>query len=125
MSHMEDQNLTDLRRMIYDMLSDLEEIFTRPDEKGDIGKILFFYKRLHPDRVKLYAQEKLLPHKQKIKEKDIKFFDNNQYIFAGLPEDRIEYYRKEIVVKKRLSEEDMKIMWDYLDSMIALVENIA
>jgi hypothetical protein len=124
MAHTEDQNLADLRRMIYDMISDYETIFTNPNEKGDIGSILFFYKRLHPERVKTYAIDKLLPHKQKIAEKDLKFFDNNQYIFAGLPEDRIKYYRDEIVIRKRLSDEDMKITWEYLNSMIALIEII-
>lgn len=124
MSYGEDQNLTDLRQMIYDLISDLEDIFTKPEEKGDIGKILFFYKRLHPERVKVYANEKLLPHKEKIKERDLKFFEDNQYIFADLPEDRTKYYRDEIVVRKRLSDSDMEMMWKYLDSMIALTENI-
>lgn len=124
MAYTEDPNLTDLRKMIYDMISDLEGIFTRPDEKGDIASILFFYQRLHSEMVAKHSKEKLLPHKQKIKEKDIKFFDDNQYIFAGLPEDRIEYYRNEVVVKKRLDPEDMKVMWDYLDAMVALTEII-
>jgi len=121
---MEDQNLVDLRKMIYDMLDDYSNIFTNPDERGDIGSILFFYKRLHPERIKIYAVEKLLPHKQKINEKDLKFFDNNQYIFAGLPDDRVKYYRNQIVDAKRLSEEDMKVTWDYLNAMIALIENM-
>ena len=119
-----EQNLTDLRQMIYDLITDLGSIFTRADERGDLGSITFFYKRLHPERVRLYAIEKLLPHKEQISKRDLRYFDNNQYIFAGLPPERVNYYREEIVTKNRLSPDDMSTMWSYLDSMIALTENI-
>lgn len=118
------QNLIDLRQTIYDLLNDLGTIFTLPHEKGDLGSISFFYNRLHPETIRLHSIEKLLPYKNKIMTRDISYFDDNQYIFAGLPEKKIEYYRNEIIVNNRLSNEDMDIMWQYLDTILALTETL-
>lgn len=119
---MENDHLHTLRQLIYDMLNDLEVVFNRPHEKGDLCQILFFYKRQHPEKIKMYAKEKLLPHKQRIEKRDISFFDNNRYIFAELGDDKVNYYRDEIVTRNRIGKEDMEAMWKYLDAMIAAVE---
>lgn len=119
----EQQLIDDLYQTTSEFISDLASIFTYETEKGDMSVIEFFYKRLHKDRVMSHTRDKLLPWKSYIDARDIEFFNENRYIFGGLPEDRISYYTDLIVSKKRLSDEDLDACWAYLDTMIACAES--
>lgn len=123
MQRAQQQDVDDLRQTVFEFLTDLNNIFTSPTEKGDLALVEFFYKRLHPEMIMQHADTKLLPYKKRIEERNILFFDENRYIFAGLPEDRVAYYSDQIVNKGRLGKEDLEMIWAYLDTMIALAES--
>src|SRR5690349_9329896 len=112
----------DLQQTVLDLLQDLNQIFTESEEESDILVVTFFFKRAHPEFVMKHAAKKLYPHKTQIENKNIKFFDDNQYIFGSLPKDRVDYYRDVIVNTKRISKSNMACIWEYLEAMIALVE---
>jgi len=65
----------------------------------------------------------LMPYKEHIEKRSIDFFDKNRFMFSGLPDDRIAYYRNEIIDKNRLTQSDKDMIWNYLDSIVALVES--
>jgi hypothetical protein len=117
------KDLEDLKMMTFDLISDLELIFTEPAEISDLSTITFFYKRLHAERIMNYTIKKLLPHKQEIETKNIKFFETNSSIFSELPEDRFGHYKNIFLNTKRLSKDDMDTIWEYLRSMSALAES--
>lgn len=117
------RDLDDLRQMTFDLLTDLEVIFTLPEERADLSTIIFFYKRLHPERIMNYTIQKMLPHKEEIEAKNIKYFERKTSIFSELPEDRVTHYSKVIKEGKRVSKEDMDLVWEYLKSMVALAES--
>jgi len=119
---MSEEQLFELHQMIFDMMTDLENVFSRPEEKGDLGVVLFYIKKQHPKTILKFAKNKLLPHKEHIENRSLDFFIDNTHIFMGLPDEKVEYYTNEIVENDRLSKEDMHILWEYLNSIIALVE---
>ena len=104
------------------MLTDLADIFKSKVERGDLSLVEFFYKRLHKETIMQHAIKKLLPFKNKVDERNINFFDENRYIFAGLPDDRVAYYSDLIVNGSRLDQDDFDMIWAYLDTMIACAE---
>lgn len=116
------QNSFELHQMMFDMVTDLENVFSRPEEKGDLGIILFYIKKQHPESVMKFTIEKLLPYKDYIENRNLNFFADNTCIFTGLPDEKVEYYTTEITRNKRLSDEDMNTLWEYLSAMIALAE---
>jgi len=117
------QDLDDLHQTVFEFLTDLADVFNNKTEKGDLALIEFFWKRLHKEMIMQHTISKLLPFKQYIEERNINFFDENKYIFAGLPDDRVLYYSDQIVNKNRLSKEDLEMIWEYLDTMIACAES--
>ena len=123
MQNVRQQDLDDLRQTVCEFLTDMGGIFTSPVERGDMALVEFFYKRLHKETLMQHTIEKLLSFKRQIEERNIQFFDENRYIFAGLPGDRVAYYSDIILVQKRLSSDDLNMMWDYLDTMLALAES--
>lgn len=114
--------LKDLRQTVYDLLTDLSYVFTLSDEKDDLAIIGIFYKKLDSKRIMSHTIKKLLPHKTQIEQRDIHFFDENRYIFAGLPDHRVSHYRDAIFVHRRISEDNMDVIWEYLDAIIVFAE---
>lgn len=119
---MSEDHLQTLHQTIFDMMTDLENVFSRQEEKGDLGVVLFYIKKQHPKSILKFAKNNVLPHKEYIENRNLDFFIDNTHIFMGLPDERVEYYTKEIVENKRLSEADMDMLWEYLNTIIALVE---
>ena len=114
----------DARNTILELIGDLKDnIFDREDEKGDLMLVEFYFKRMHPERVIDYITSLALPHKSKIKARDVNFFLENKSIFAGLPEDRIEHYSNIIATGDRLGDDDRQIIWCYFDLFIRLAES--
>ena len=87
----------DLHSMILDFVEDLRDnVFTTPDEQGDMMLIEFFFKRLHPASAMKHVIDNLLPHKKKVAMRDETFFLQNKIIFSGIPDDRIDHYAQYI-----------------------------
>ena len=113
----------DAKSTILDFIGDLKDnIFDSEEEQGDLMLAEFFFKRMHPERVIDHIVRHILPYKAKIKKRDVNFFLENRKIFAGLPEDRIDYYSEIIATGDRLSDEDRKAIWDYFDAFVSLAE---
>ena len=114
--------IKDLHQTIKDLIVDLGDVFTETTEQGDMALIDFFYNQISEDKIMRHTIEKLVPWKTHIKSRNLVFFDQNRYLFDGLPADRVVYYTDLIMSKKRLSNEDMEMLWQYLDAMIAYAE---
>jgi len=113
---------TDLKNTIVDLVSDLKEnVFTNTDEQGDMMLIEFVFGQMSPDAIMQYGVKHILPHSKQIKDRNIDFFLNNEGIFTGLPVDRINHYRGIITERKRFDEDDEKVVWEYLDTIIGLL----
>lgn len=111
--------LDDLFQTLTEFITDLGSIFQSSDEKSELTVIEFFYKRMHKETIMQHAINMLLPFKDKVDKRNLKFFEQNKYIFAGLPDDRVAHYNNLIV---NLPNDDVGMIWDYLDVMIACAE---
>lgn len=115
------RDLDDLSQTIFDLLTDLGSIFTTASEKADLTFIEFFYKRIDKESIMQHVIAKILPFKQQIDNRNLFFFKENRYVFfSGLPEDRVSYYIDQILL---LGSSDLQMIWEYLDTMIALAES--
>lgn len=112
----------DLKKISLDLITDLSTILDKNDEADDLSKIELYYNMTHEDVIMNDAVKHLLPHKINIKKRNIKFFENNKYLFGDLPEDKVEYYGNIIKSKKRVSADDLTMIWDYIDVMIEYAE---
>ncbi len=113
-----------MKSTLLELVRDLKEnIFKNNDEQGDLMMVEFFFKRMHEEMVMQHIIKQVVPYKIKIKDRDINFFIENRCLFAGLPEDRIDYYRNIIVSNERLNDEDRQIIWEYFDTIMALAES--
>jgi len=99
-----------------------DDIFTSHEEKNDLIAVEFYFKNFHHDTIMNHFINKVLPYKKQIINRDVQFFLKNDSIFAGLPEDRINYYSKIVASGKRISEDYRITIWEYFDSLIALAE---
>ena len=118
---MDNKVLWDLKEVVSDLVSDLKLLFDRKDERGDLITIEFFYKRLHPQQVMNNVIEKMLPLSQQIQERDLNFFKENTSIFSALSENRVQYYKNQIL-GDRFDKENIDMLWEYLDAMVAYGE---
>lgn len=111
-----------LKDTILDFIKDVKDnVLTQKDEQADMMLVDFFFSRLHPEMVQQHVVKALLPHKDKVKNRDEKFFLQNKFLFSGLPQDRLNYYMTKIR-GDFLSKEDRDTIYEYLDLIIALAE---
>jgi hypothetical protein len=121
---MDKNNLPDaLKRTIIEFLNDISENILRDSsEREDMVLVMFFFERLNPLDAINYVSEKLIPHKTNIKKREKTFFiKHRQDIFAGLPIDKVDHFA-DLIVCGSLGDEDIRPLWEYLDTMIALAE---
>ncbi len=112
-----------MKSTLLELVKDLKEnIFKNNDEQGDLMLVEFFFKRMPEEMVMQHIIKQVIPHKIKIKNRNINFFLENKCLFTGLPDDRVDHYRNIIVYSGRLNNEDLKIIWEYFDTIIALAE---
>lgn len=115
----------DAKQTVLDLISDLRDnvrIFGGDEERGDLSVVEFFFQRLHPERVMQHLVEKLLPHKRQIEKRDQSFFLKNRVLFAGLPDNRIDYYSSVISSGNKISVDERNTIWEYFDAILALTE---
>ncbi len=118
------QELEDLNEMTNDLITDLSHIFSHPDERGDLLAAEVWHKLLHREVIMDRTIKFLLPYKEQIETRNFDYFVNNcDYIFGGLPNDRVNYYQKVIIEQQRLTNSHMNTIWEYLDAMTALAES--
>jgi len=117
-------SLTDMRTTLLELIEDLREnVFTEPDEIGDLMLVEFFFKRMHPERIMEHIINRVLPWKKQVQERNRGFFLKNTSLFDELPTDRVSYYGEIIGQGDRLDSDDQKTVWEYFDTMIAIAEN--
>lgn len=116
-----------VKNTILEFITDLKEaIFTNPTEHGDLLLVEFFFTKMTATSVTDHIVSHVLPHKAKIQKRDIQFFiDQKREIFAGLPEERVEYFANLVKKSKEeggMSSDDRNTIWSYFDMLILLAE---
>ena len=116
-----DKVLWGLKKVVSDLIVDLKLLFDKREERGDLITVEFFYQRLHPQQIMNNVIEKMIPFSQQIQNKDLNFFKENTSIFSSLPDSRVQYYKDQIL-GDRFDKENIDMLWEYLDAMVAYGE---
>lgn len=117
----------DIKNTVSEFIGELRDnIFTRKEEKADMLKIEIYFTSMGDHVIANHIVAHILPYSHTIKKREIEFFLNNKTkLFASLPKDRVDYLADMVRKKKHeggLAEEDRKVIWDYLDTLVALAE---
>lgn len=124
---MTEKYLDGVKKTLQEFIADMKNgIFTRPGDIEDLCLVEFALGKMTPQVLMEHIISHVLPYKQHIMKKDIKFFvEKKEKIFAGLPQDRVDYFAKVITKPESqggMSEENKDIVWNYFDVLLRLSE---
>lgn len=115
--------LDDMKTTILELVDDLSEsVFTSENEQGDLVMCKFYVKKLHPERIMKEIVNNVLQYDEMIQKRDEEFFLNNKSIFAGLPDDRINYYSRKLS-SDEIDEDSKSVIWDYFDTITEIAKS--
>lgn len=115
----------DIMSTVFEFIKDLKDnVFVGPIEQGELVLVEFWFKKLKSKQIADHVVKHILPHEDKIKKKDLKFFlQEKNSIFGGLPNDRVDYYTNLIVTPEAqggISEENKGYAWSYFNTLVEL-----
>lgn len=118
--------LRDLKDTILEFVTNLQSLFTDPKDMTDLMKIQIYFQSMDSHKLMNYAIQFILPHRQAIKDKDVKYvFDPNKRVLDGFPEDKLNYIKNLILTpedKGGLSPEELDAVWQYFEVILALCD---
>lgn len=117
----------DIRNTVLELIVDFKEnIFTKPDEKGDLMLVEFFFNKMDACVMTDRIVKHVLPFSKEIAARKVSFFlEKRNEIFGGLPKERVDYFSSLIHKTENeggLSDENKQIVWAYFDTLVALAE---
>lgn len=118
----------DIKSTSLELIADFRDnIFTNPVEQGDLLLVEFFFKKMEPKDIADRIVKHVLPHKKKIEKRKTRFFIvKKNVIFAGLPQDRVDYFANLVNTPEHeggMSDENKDVIWTYFDTFIGLAED--
>ena len=116
--------LADIKKTVLEFLQDLKDnIFLKPDEKGDLMICEFYFQRLHPRDTMNHIINKVLPHEEEIKNRKASFFiKKKKEIFKDLPDERVDYFAN-LIESGEIGKENLLVLWSYFDTMIKIASD--
>ena len=117
----------DIRNTVLELIVDFKEnIFTKPNEKGDLMLVEFFFSKMNAETITDRIVKHVLPFSNEIADRKISFFlEKKNEIFGGLPKERVDYFSELIHKNERdggMSDENKDVVWAYFDTLVALAE---
>lgn len=108
-----------LKTQVLNLIDDLLTIC--PDEPDVLLVRLFFSNSISPEYLMDSFIHWVYPWKNHILEKNEDFFIKNDHVFGPLPKDKVKYFKVKIE-DGTFDEEDKKVLWDYFEVFIKLIE---
>jgi hypothetical protein len=116
----------DMRKNMFELISDLSSIFTRSTDLSDLEQIRLTIELVDDETLLEKMTESFLPFKKQIADRDLIFFKNNKNkIFVGIDQEKVNHFDHRITSPPEeggISNEDKDTIWDYFDVMIMLAE---
>lgn len=111
----------DLKQTALELITELRQsIFVKPEEQGDMALMEIGIKMIGDEDILTNAITYTLPWKNKVKERDDKFFLDNKHLFEGLPDDKVKYYGQ--IICNEIDQEDKDVIWQYIDTIVSIAE---
>ena len=104
------------------MIQFIDELIEQFPEEADLIIIRVFFENQVPIAVVADSFiQFVLPHKDKIKRRDEKFFLENNHMFSMLDTGKVVHFKK-LWTSKRLDNDDRDVRWNWFDTFCTLVE---
>lgn len=100
-------------------IEDLHQVF--PNEKDLLVAKFLLEKTIPIHSVLTIFLERVTPLKNKIKERDDRFFLEDNNIFSGLDNKDIIHFKR-LWESDQLDEDDRKIIWNWIDKLVVTAE---
>lgn len=112
--------LSALKTTLVELVDQLKNVFEGIVEQGELMIVGEYYKNKDENLIMDDISSHVLPFKTEIEDRNRSFFLNNKNVFGGLPESRVSHYTN--YIQKNLDEDEMEIIWQYLNVMIQCAE---
>ena len=114
--------LSILERFKHGYMTFIDELLEQfPDEPDLIIIRVFFQDQVPVEVVADTFINHVLPHKDVIKQRNEKFFLNNNHMFGMLDGGKVMHFKK-LWTSERLDNEDRQIIWKWFDTFCTLIE---
>lgn len=117
-----------IKSMVLEFIVDLRDNVFQGKEKVELTKVEFFFKKFDADGIAVaqHIVKLVLPHVEKIKERNLSFFvDNRNEIFKGVDQKHIDTfsgYLTKTPAQGGISAVHLLSIWAYFDTFVALAE---
>ena len=108
-----------LKEQVLNLLDDI--LCICPDESDILLVRIFFENQVDQKILMDGFIEWIYPWKEYIKERNEKYFEENEHIFGPLPSDKVKYFKIKYT-DGTFNAEDKHVIWDYFDVFISLIE---
>lgn len=100
----------------------LDEMIAQFPEEGDLILSRVFIKDQFPivEIMKLFV-EKLLPYKDLVKKRDGNFFLNNDVLFKGIQNSKVNHFKK-LWISTRLNDDDREVIFTWFEHFLNMSE---
>lgn len=109
----------ELKDQVINLLDDLLEIF--PSDVQMLAARLYFADQVDGEALIRGFVKYVLPWKEKITNRDEKYFEENEYIFGDIEPGKVKHF-KYLIKSNAFTTDDKKILWDYFAVFISLAE---
>ena len=115
------------RKTMMELTKDLRaDILDRPEDQNDLLLVEFFFSKMPDEILMTHIVTKILPHAERIRKKDITFFQTERdNIFGGLPKDKVEYFSERVTKpenKGGISKTNLSCMFAYFEIFVEIGE---
>jgi len=119
---MDDESLPHvLKEQVLRLIDDIKELV--PVEKQTVWLVVkYFFMGLDDDSLVQHIINTVLPHKEKIVNKDENFFMGDKGVFVNLPEKEVNYVRNMVSKNGFLMPSEKAAIWDYFTIFVTIAE---
>lgn len=104
------------------IISFIDELIEQFPQEADFVILRIFFKdKISMDDVLKYCIKTILPLEDYIKNRDEKFFLDNNILFSAVDNNKVNHF-KNLWLSKDLDQADRKIIWDWFDLFVSLMK---
>jgi len=118
---MTDKYLRAIKRAITDLIADLRNGVLK-NYYGDLISVETVINNATGQTIMDHYINRVLPWKDKIENRDEKFFLENKFIFVGLSPAKVEFYSQYLSNPDNVEDDDKELIFQHFDTMTEIAE---
>lgn len=112
-----------IKKTILEFIEELKTyILTLPNEQFELAIVNAFFEAMDAASIADHCEANILPHREEIFSKNIKFFLNNKHLFEGLPQKSVDHYAEKLSDPEALTADDKMYIFKYLQKIVETLD---